>query len=499
VKAHLPQIHNPNGVILAMQLDDLISINDAESEAWEALEKSIIYYQGRPIGTVAAYDKSIEALNYDQVFIRDFVSSALLFLIKGKPDIVRNFLEETLKLQPKNRQLDAYKPGRGLIPASFKVVCHGEQEYLEADFGEHAIARVTPVDSCLWWILLLRAYVVSTKDFALVHRPEFQEGIRLIMELCLANRFDMYPTLLVPDGACMIDRRMGIYGHPLELQVLFYAALRASRELLICKGNQDVVAAIDNRLPLLCAHIRQHYWIDINRLNAIYRFKGEEYGTKAVNLFNIYADSLPYYELDKWLPKKGGYLAGNVGPSQMDTRFFSLGNLMAIISDLATEEQSQAIMNLIEERWDYLVADMPMKICFPALENEEYKIVTGCDPKNIPWSYHNGGSWPVLMWMLSAAAVKTNRTHLAERAIEIAEARLCDDEWPEYYDGKKGRLMGKQARKNQTWTITGFLLAKELIKNPTYLPLISFEELPAELVSRACEFEIGSVDTYLSR
>jgi hypothetical protein len=484
-----------------MQLNDLKSSEDSKevTEAWQALEKTIIYYQGRPVGTVAAYDLSVEALNYDQCFIRDFVSSALIFLLKGRADIVRNFLEETLKLQPKERALDAYKPGRGLIPASFKVLSENGQEYLEADFGEHAIARVTPVDSCLWWILLLRAYVVATDDFSLAQRPEFQNGIRLIMDICLANRFDMYPTLLVPDGACMIDRRMGIYGHPLELQVLFYAALRASRELLICQGNQDIVIAIDNRLPLLCAHIRQHYWIDINRLNAIYRFKSEEYGKAAVNLFNIYVDSIPYYELDKWLPKKGGYFAGNVGPSQLDTRFFAVGNLMAIVSDLATEQQSQAIMTLIEERWDDLVGDMPMKICFPALENEEYRIVTGCDPKNIPWSYHNAGSWPVLMWMLAAAAIKTKRTNLAQRAIEIAQARLCDDEWPEYYDGKKGRLIGKQARKYQTWTITGFLLAKELMANPTYLPLITFGKLPPEVVSRACEFEIASVDPYMPR
>lgn len=481
------------------KINELLTDESIEASAWEALEKSILYYQGRPVGTVAAFDVSVEALNYDQCFIRDFVSSALIFLIKGRTEIVRNFLEETLKLQPKERQLDAYKPGRGLIPASFKVVSDHGAEYLEADFGEHAIARVTPVDSCLWWILLLRAYVVATKDISLAYQPEFQTGIRLIMEICLANRFDMYPTLLVPDGACMIDRRMGIYGHPLELQVLFYAALRAAREMLICQGNQDIVEAIDNRLPLLCAHIRQHYWIDINRLNAIYRFKSEEYGKAAVNLFNIYVDSIPYYELDKWLPKKGGYLAGNVGPSQLDTRFFSLGNLMAIISDLATEEQAQAIMTLIEERWEDLVGDMPMKICYPALENEEYRIVTGCDPKNIPWSYHNAGSWPVLMWMLSAASIKTNKPYLVAKAIEIAQTRIFEDEWPEYYDGKKGRLIGKQARKYQTWTIAGFLLAKELIKDRNYLSLVSFDELPAELVSRACEFEISSVDPYMSR
>ena len=478
-----------------MQLEDVAAIKQAEEAAWKEIEKSIIYYQGRPVGTVAAIDGSVEALNYDQCFVRDFVSSALLFLIKGRTEIVRNFLVETLKLQPKNNQLDAYKPGQGIMPASFKVVSHDGKEYLEADFGEHAIARVTPIDSCFWWLIILRAYVVATKDYSLVHQPEFQNGIGLILRLCLATKFDMYPTMLVPDGACMIDRRLGIYGHPLEIQSLFYAALRAAREMLIGHVNQGWVIAIDNRLPILRAHIRKHYWIDIKRLNAIYRYKGEEYGKEAVNQFNIYVDSLPYNELDKWLPKKGGYFAGNVGPSQLDTRFFSLGNLMAIISDLASEEQSEAIMKLIEKRWDDLVGEMPMKITFPALENEEYRIITGCDPKNIPWSYHNAGSWPVLMWMLAAATIKTNQICIAERAIHIAQLRLLEDEWPEYYDGKRGRLIGKQSRKYQIWTIAGFLLAKELINEPSHLSLFSFEPFTIEESSRACEFEIDSFDS----
>jgi hypothetical protein len=38
-------------------------------------------------------------LNYDQVFIRDFVPSAIAFLLKGESDIVKNFLLHTLQLQ----------------------------------------------------------------------------------------------------------------------------------------------------------------------------------------------------------------------------------------------------------------------------------------------------------------------------------------------------------------------------------------------------------------
>lgn len=50
-------------------------------------------------------------------------------------------------------------------------------------------------------------------------RVDVQTGIKMILKLCLADGFDMFPTLLVTDGSCMIDRRMGIHGHPLEIQV----------------------------------------------------------------------------------------------------------------------------------------------------------------------------------------------------------------------------------------------------------------------------------------
>ncbi|KAH9302270.1 hypothetical protein KI387_013853, partial [Taxus chinensis] len=96
------------------------------------------------------------------------------------------------------------------MPTSFKVRTvpldgnnEAVEEVLDPDFGESAIGRVAPVDS---------------GDFALQERVDVQTGIKLILKLCLADGFDMFPTLLVTDGSCMIDQRMGIHGHPLEIQ-----------------------------------------------------------------------------------------------------------------------------------------------------------------------------------------------------------------------------------------------------------------------------------------
>lgn len=74
--------------------------SEAEKEAWRLLRNAVVEYCGSPVGTLAANDPGDKLpLNYDQVFIRDFVPSALAFLLKGEGEIVRNFLLHTLQLQ----------------------------------------------------------------------------------------------------------------------------------------------------------------------------------------------------------------------------------------------------------------------------------------------------------------------------------------------------------------------------------------------------------------
>ncbi|XP_054804604.1 alkaline/neutral invertase A, mitochondrial-like [Prosopis cineraria] len=449
-------------------------VSEIEKEAWKLLRGAVVTYCGDPIGTVAANDPADkQPLNYDQVFIRDFVPSALAFLLNGEGEIVRNFLLHTLQLQSWERTVDCYSPGQGLMPASFKVRTvpldgsnEAFEEVLDPDFGESAIGRVAPVDSGLWWIILLRAYGKLTSDYALQERVDVQTGIRLILKLCLTDGFDMFPSLLVTDGSCMIDRRMGIHGHPLEIQALFYSALLCSREILtVTDATENLVAAIDNRLRALSFHMREYYWVDKKKINEIYRYKTEEYSTDAINKFNIYPEQIPSWLVD-WISEEGGYFIGNLQPAHMDFRFFTLGNLWSIVSSLGTTKQNEGILKLMEAKWDDLVSQMPFKICYPALEREEWRIITGSDPKNTPWSYHNGGSWPTLLWQFTLACIKMERPDLANKAVNLAGERLSVDGWPEYYDTRKGRFIGKQSRLMQTWTIAGFLTSKMLLQDP---------------------------------
>lgn len=440
--------------------------------AYALLNDAVLTYQGEPIGTAAARDEGIAAPNYEECFVRDFVPGALVFLCDGKTDIVRNFLKMVVSLRNQQSVMEGHERALGLMPASFSVPSEGDEEGLPtADFGELAIGRVAPVDSAMWWIILLRSYVLVTGDVALAHSAEFQESMRCTLDLYLKESFETSPAMLVPDASFMIDRRMGVYGHPLEIQALLFGMLSTAQELLLpTPENELLLENSKKRMQTLRSYVRIYYWLDSQRLNQIHRFRSEEFGKDAYNHLNIYPETIPDW-IDGWLPPESGYLLGNLGVGRMDFRLFSFGNLLSIMFGLTTDEQSEQIMNLYESRWDELVGEMPLKIVYPAVDGDKWRYTTGSDPKNVPWSYHNGGSWPCLIWAFVGAAVRTGRHDLARRVLDLSMARLHNDNWPEYYDGKFGSLIGRRSNLRQTWSASAVILGHQFLEDPDALAI----------------------------
>lgn len=81
-----------------------------------------------------------------------------------------------------------------------------------------------------------------------------------------------------------------------------------------------------------------------------------------------------------------------------------------------------------------------------------------------------------LGFQLTVACIKMDRPEIAFKAVEVAERRISGDKWPEYYDTKRGRFTGKQARLYQTWSIAGYLAAKLLLANPSAAKILISEE-----------------------
>lgn len=440
--------------------------------AYSLLKKAVVSYQGRVVGTVAAGGDKLAADNYRECFVRDFIPSALVYLVDGELEPVRNFLELVLWLRSQEPSVNGHEIQPGVMPASFRVLADADgDERITADFGDRAIGRVAPVDSMMWWMILLRMYVKASGDVEFAERRDVQRVMHMILSVCLKDSFEVYPTLLVPDGSFMIDRRLGVYGHPLEIQALFYGALQTASDLLRpTPEHTDTVKRALKRQQALRTYLRLFYWLDLERLNEIHRYTTEEFGSGSVNMLNIFPDAIPNW-VSEWLHADGGYFVGNLGPGRMDFRFFAFGNLLAVLFGIATEEQSRGLMTLYRERWSELMGVMPVKIVYPAAAGTAWELLTGSDSKNVPWSYHNAGNWPALLWAFVGAAALADHGELARRAYDAAAHKLAADRWPEYYDGKSGRLIGRHSNFEQTWSAASLIVAHKLLQEPSRLAL----------------------------
>lgn len=457
----------------------------SEDRAWRGLREAVMHFEGQRIGVRAAEDHASPHLNYDQCFVRDFAVCAPAFLLRGDAEIVRNFLVAVLRLQSRQHALSALDPRKGLMPASFRPAEQDGARSLKGDYGAQSIARVTPADSVFWWLLTLRAYTKATGDTELARREDFQEGIRLILTLVLEGTFEMFPTILVPDGAFMIDRRMGVYGHPLEMQALLFGGLRASIELLSdADGLRD---SVERRLRNLRHHVGRFFWLDGSVLASLRKLGRDQYGDEAENVFNVFPESIPGW-VDEWIPDEAGYFAGNVGPGRIDFRFFAQGNFLAAAVGLCDSDRAERMFRLLESRWTDLVGSAPFRIVYPALEGEAWRIITGADARNAPWRYHNGGSWPCLLWSFASAAIAFGRADLLDRAVAVGESRFDRDQWPEYYDGRANPRPGPHARRMQSWSMGAYLYAKDCLRDPATADLYVW---PDEIRPEAMSGDLG--------
>lgn len=480
-------------------------------------DRAMVQIHGEWAGALAAIPKSSNAevaaldLNYGEIFIRDNVPVMIYLLTQEKYRAVRHFLTTCLSLQSSHPQT------RGIFPTSFIEV---NQEVV-ADYGQRAIGRVTSVDATLWWPILAHSYVQRSGDRNFALQTDVQQGLQRFLDLILHPTFRGAPTLFVPDGAFMIDRPLDVWGAPLEIQTLLYGALLSAAKLIEMDLQEKKIgqaagetqnlniqnSTTESQSPgiadsftqtqttqfhacldyahRLRRYLLKHYWITSKTVQVLRRRPTEQYGDEIENEYNIQTETIPHW-LQDWLGDRGGYLIGNIRTGRPDFRFFSLGNCLGAIFDILSSRQQQSLFRLILQNRQDLVAQMPLRICHPPLEDVDWREKTGHDRKNLPWCYHNAGHWPCLFWFLVVAVLRqqsgsgliglaTNSSpdspplmvemqNLLKYSYRLLIRQLPRQSWAEYFDGPTGSWMGQQARLYQTWTIVGFLLVHHFLE-----------------------------------
>jgi len=172
-----------------------------------------------------------------------------------------------------------------------------------------------------------------------------------------------------------------------------------------------------------------------------------------------------------WSGEKGYYLPWrwkNHGKYHEKGGWFdSLGNLLAVIYDLADKSRSEKILKYIKEK--SVDHPYPMKSIHPPLKKgtkdwQEY--FEDCESKT-PYHYSNAGIWTYIGGFYVCALVKLGKYSEAEKQLEkLAVANLQRPYFNEWLNGQSGKPgnSASGSNGNQGWNAGMYIAAYESVK-----------------------------------
>lgn len=152
--------------------------------------------------------------------------------------------------------------------------------------------------------------------------------------------------------------------------------------------------------------------------------------------------------------------------------FDSLGNLLAIIFELADKDKAEKILDYIKN--EKIDEPYPIKAIYPAIERaDKYWHDYFADAESKPLCYLNGGIWTYIGGFYILALLRVGRLKEAEKQLgKLAEANLLNPKFSEWLNGKTGEpgiSRDKSKAGNQAWNAGMYILAYESLKSKKVL------------------------------
>ena len=369
-----------------------------------------------PVGLKA----SASAAGYHEVWARDSMITAL-----GARYIPDPVIQDALRASVSN--LKMHQSSIGSIPNFINET--GEQ----ANFRAYA-------DSGLWWL-------IGSANLA----PDPQMSLKVLhwYEHQDVDRSGVISMQEASDWQDLLCTR----GKGLSLNCLYVLALRATAKLFHaseteqgrrCLKLADKVAERVNRL----------FWYggDGNMLPHI----AHTFST----MDNPLTDSLGRR---RWIPTKHQltgeqYYLPYLGFRTAGEWFDTLGNLLAVLAGVARDNETRVILDFISR---HRLDTHPVCCLTPAIQPGDADWRDYYYPTNQPHHYHNGGIWPFIGGIYTAALVKAGRlADAAEALSKLAETNLRG-KFNEWHHGESGEPMGVEW---QAWSAGCYLLAFECVR-----------------------------------
>ncbi len=266
------------------------------------------------------------------------------------------------------------------------------------------------IDSSLWFIIGEYNYMNRYKDKKLFNRHK-----KNIEKALLWIKYQDAGEDSLPEQQPTCDWQDAFphkYGHTLNTQALYYKVLNLVNEKKLAnKVKKTVNEHVDRKL-----------------------YNGEFY--------------LPFV----WKNHDGIREEGDW--------FDSLGNLLAIIYDLADKKKAEKILNYIGKK--KINKPYPVRAIDPPIDKKskhwrDYYIKS----RSFPYKYLNGGVWTFIGGFYVCALVKMKRFNQAKEELENLAIANKKSNFSEWMDGKTGKPDGGE---EHAWNAGTYILAYESLK-----------------------------------
>lgn len=367
---------------------------------------------------------------YPQVWARDSMITLLGATLLDQKDIQSTVKNSLLTLRSGQTDL-------GLIPASV-VVKDGLN-----DFRAY-------IDGNAWYVI---GHAVTFKKYGdKTFLEENWESVQKTLQWLECQ--DVYQSGLIAmqEGADWMDH-IAIRGRGLYTNCLYYQALLFAAEIALVLKDDPTAEFYISRAERVREQLQELLWVDIVTQGVV----DDDFRNEELNIL---------YGHKQALLRERPYFLPYVGFRTVGTWFDTLGNLLAILTGIATDDQADQILNYIKQVGGN--SPLPAKAIYPTLRpgDVDWRDYYLNKNLNLPDQYHNGGIWPFIGGFYVAALVKAKRQKEAEMMLHklaAANRRGIHNEWEfnEWLHGVTGEPMG---REYQAWSAAMYIFAYETTK-----------------------------------
>lgn len=299
-------------------------------------------------------------------------------------------------------------------------------------------------------------YVMGHKTYSDTHNDEqfLQESWPKVKKtLDWLDHQDVYQKGLIAqqEGSDWTDQ-MPAAGLVLYSNVLYYKALRDGSTMAEKMGEGELRDIYTKRAVQAKNAIQENFWVDIKQ-----KFSEDNFADEEDNIVR-----------GQWHAKlrERPHFVWYKGFRNTSGRLETLGNTLAIMTGVASREQSNQILDFADQVG--MADPYPAKALYHTIHpgDTEWRDYMLNRNLNLPDQYHNGGIWPMVGGFYVASLVKAERYTEAETQLEKLakfnqQGRKGEWEFNEWGHGVTGRPMGVP---RQGWSASMYLYAHEAVK-----------------------------------